>query len=248
MKFPNTARLAAALILLNTATRSTADVLPAPFEAEYEGAKFPFSAKATIALQRIGDYYRYSLRGSVRAAFFKWTDVYDCSVLHIRDDKFAPVEYIHRYSRDPDRNVATRFDWEHRTMRVTRGDGTVQDISDLPPIAWDLMSVQVRLRADVAAATPGAELSYETVEKDEVRKRRLTVKGLDDVLSNERTLKVMMAETEDSKHRHQFWFAKNYAWLPVRVSIDGVSLDLVSPPEGAARAAAPAGETPPSCQ
>jgi hypothetical protein len=248
LKFPNTARLAAALILLHTASPSTADELPTPFEAEYEGAKFPFSATATIALQRIGDYYRYSMRGSVRAAFFKWTDVYDCSLLRVRGNEFIPVEYVHRYSREPDRNTLTRFDWEHRKMHMERGDGTAKDIGELPPIAWDLMSVQVRLRADVAAANRGAELSYDVVEKDEVRKRHLTVEGLDDAQLNDRTLKVMKAEAVDGKHRHQFWFAKNYAWLPVRVSIDGVSLDLASPPEKAARAAAPAGEAPPSCQ
>jgi len=242
------ARLAAALILVYTAAPSTADELPAPFEAEYEGAKFPFSAKATIALQRIGDYYRYSMRGSVRAAFFKWTDFYDCSLLHIQGNEFFPVEYVHRYSREPGRNILTRFDWEHRKAHMMRGDGTAQDIGELPPIAWDLMSVQVRLRADVAAANRGAKLSYDVVEKDQVKKRHLTVEGLDDAQLNERTMKVMKAETENGKHRHRFWFAKNYAWLPVRVSIDGVSLDLVSPPEGAARAVAPGGEAPPSCQ
>ena len=242
------ARLAAALILLHSAAPSTADELPAPFEAEYEGVKFPFSAKATITLQRIGDYYRYSMRGSVRAAFFKWTDVYDCSLLHVRGNEFFPVEYVHRYSREPKRNISTRFDWEHRKMHMIRGDGTAQDIGELPPIAWDLMSVQVRLRADVAAANRGTQLSYDVVEKDEVRKRRLTVKGLEEIQLNDRTLNVMKAEAEDGKHRHQFWFAKNYAWLPVRVSIDGVSLDLVSPPERAARAAASADDTPPSCQ
>ena len=241
-------RVAAALALLSIAAPSTADELPVPFEANYEGIKFPFSAQATIALQRIGDYYRYSLRGSVRAAFFKWGDIYDCSVLHIRDGGFSPMEYVHRSSRTPDRNVAMRFDWEHRSVHITRGDGTAQDIGDLPPIAWDFMSVQLRLRADVAAAKPGTQLTYELVEKDQVRIRHLTVQGLDDMRLQDRMLKVTKAEAEEGRHHQEFWFAKNYAWLPVRVSIDGVSLDLASPPENAARAAAPAADAPPRCQ
>lgn len=237
-----------AFVLLLRATDLPAQELPAPFEAEYEGAKFPFSARATIALQRIGDYYRYSMRGSVRAAFFKWTEVYDCSILRIEGERFYPVEYVHRDSRDRQRNVHTRFDWSLRTLRTTRGGGAVEEKMELPPVAWDLMSIQVRLRADIAHADRGAELSYQVIEKDQVKRRRLKIDGVEEMQFDQHVLHVMKAETEDGKHRHQFWFAKNYAWLPVRVGIGGVTLDLVSPPAEAARAAAPPTDSPPSCR
>jgi hypothetical protein len=238
----------AALSLLPVAAPTPADALPAPFEANYEGSRFPFSASATIALQRMGDYFRFSMRGSVRAAFFKWTDIYDCSVLRLQDGQFFPVEYVHRDSREPERNALTRFDWTNRAMRTTRGDGAVQVLEDLPPVAWDLMSIQVRLRADVAGAARGAELVYPVIEKGHVRKRRLTVASVDEMQANEQTLKVVKAEANDGSHRHQFWFAPNYAWLPVRVSIGDVTLDLVSPPGEAARPASPASESPPTCE
>ena len=248
MTLTSIARPFAALLLFLAAAPSSAEELPTPFEADYEGSKFPFSAKAKITLERIGDYYRYTMRGSVRAAFFKWTEVYDCSVLQVQGAKFYPVESMHRDSRDHRRSVHTRFDWPRRSLRVTRGDGAVEVIGELPPVAWDLMSIQVRLRADVASAEPGAELKYDVIEKDQVKKRRLRIEGIDEVQTDQYLLQVMKAEVEDYKHRHEFWFAKNYSWLPVRVSIGGVTLDLASPPADASRAAIPAADSPPSCQ
>lgn len=248
MTLTSIARPFAALLLFLAAAPSPAEELPTPFEADYEGSKFPFSAKAKITLERIGDYYRYTMRGSVRAAFFKWTEVYDCSVLQVQGAKFYPVESMHRDSRDHRRSVHTRFDWPRRSLRVTRGDGAVEVIGELPPVAWDLMSIQVRLRADISGAKRGAELKYDVIEKGQIRNRRLKVDGIDEIQSEQFVLHVMKAEIEEDKHRHEFWFAKNYSWLPVRVSIGGVTLDLASPPADASRAAIPAADSPPSCR
>jgi hypothetical protein len=242
-----TRRIAFALALLFWATASPAQGLPAPFEAIYEGSKFPLSAKVTIALARMGDYYRFSLRGSVYATFFKWTDVYDCSVLHLKGDGFYPVEYVHRDTRARRHNVRTRFDWPQRTAQVTRGDGTRREIHDLPEIAWDPMSVQVRLRADVAAARRGAELGYDIVGKDKIKHRRVRVSGVDQVPFDGNALQVVKAESISDDHDDAFWFARDYAWLPVRVTMGGVTLDLVSPPGDAARTAAPSADGVPEC-
>ena len=248
MKFANTVRLAAALIFLPMAAISAAAELPAPFEADYEGNKFPFSAKATIALQRIGDYYRYAMRGSVRAAFFKWSDVTDCSILRVQGERFFPVEYAHLDSRNPQRNLHARYDWERRALHIRRGDGAPEVVGDLPADAWDVMSVQLRLRADIAGAKPGTELAYDVIEKNHVKQQRLKIESFDDVQVGGRAMQIVSAEADDGKHRHEFWFAKNYAWLPVRIAISGVALDMVSSPEKAARAALPASNAVPSCE
>lgn len=240
-------RLVFALALFVWAVGSPAQTLPAPFEAQYAGSKFPLSAKVTMALARLGDYYRFTLRGSVYATFFKWTDVYDCSVLRVHGDRFDPIEYVHQDTRESRHNVRVRFDWSQHTVRVMRGDGTQHEIHDLPPIAWDPLSVQLRMRADVAAARAGAELGYDIVGKDSIKHRRVRVSGVDEVSFDESVLQIVKADTISGDHNNAFWFARDYAWLPVRVSIGGVTLDLVSSPGSAARAASAATAKIPGC-
>src|SRR5690606_37262066 len=64
------------------ATAPAADApAPAPFAARYEGHRFPLGARATLALARDGEYYKYSLRGAVYLGFFKGGEIYDCSVM-----------------------------------------------------------------------------------------------------------------------------------------------------------------------
>jgi len=250
LNIPHKVRLAAALLLFPITVAALADGLPAPFEATYEGAKFPFSARATIGLQRMGDYYRYEMRATVHATVFKWTDIYDCSLMRIEEEQFYPIAYVHRDSRDADHNRQARFDRERHAVDLRRGSVGAQVIENVPKDAWDLLSVQMRLRADVANAAPGAELTYDVVEKDEIKARRLKVGGRDEAWLNGQTMGVVKAESigREAKHRHEFWFAADYAWLPVRVSVGGVTLDLVSPPKDAARVSAPSADSPPRCE
>jgi Protein of unknown function (DUF3108) len=237
-----------ALVFCLVVVDAPAQTLPSPFSAEYEGSKFPFSARVTIALSRTGDYYRYTLRGTVRAAFLKWTDVYDCSLLRVDGDTFHPLEYVHRDSRDSRRDVHMRFDWKEHVARTTRGDGTAAEVTPLPDIAWDPMSIQVRLRADVGGADRGAERSYDVVEKGKIKHRRVRFGDVGKMPSGRDSFEVVKVEAVGSKRDNAFWFAKNYAWLPVRVSMGGVILELVSPPDKSARAAAPATDATPVCQ
>lgn len=235
------------LVLCSYATSAPAQNLPTPFEGEYAGSKFPFSAKVTLALSRMGDYFRYTMRGSVSATFFKWTDVYDCSVMRVDGATFYPLEYVHRDTHTSRHDVQARFDWAHRSVRVTRGDGTVRELTGLPNVAWDPLSIQVRLRADVATADGGAERSYAIVEKDEVKQRRVSISGISAMHIDGLLLQVVKARTVGGKHYNEFWFAKNYAWLPIRVSMGGVTLDLVSSPKDAHRDVTPATGAAPGC-
>lgn len=241
-------RCTVVLVLCLAAVGAPAQTLPAPFSAEYEGIKFPLSARVTIALARVGDYYRYTLRGTIRAAFFKWADVYDCSLLRVNGDTFFPLEYVHRDSHDSRRDVRTRFDWKEHVARTTRGHGTAVEVNPLPQIAWDPMSIQVRLRADVAGAERGSERSYDIIEKGKIKHRRVRIGGVGEIQSDRDSVQVVKVETVGGNRDNAFWFARNYAWLPVRVSMGGVTLNLVSPPEDAARPAAPAAGAAPVCE
>lgn len=226
---------------------AAAFTLPAPFEAEYEGSRFPLKAKAKISLSRAGDYYRYTLRGSVHAAMYKWTEVYDCSVVQLRAHEFYPLEYVHRDKRNPRRNIQARFDWQRRSVRIATGDGGEQQLDDLPRVAWDLMSVQLQMRADVPGAAPGTNFDYAVVGKDKITHHRATVEAIEPVDGNKYALEAVKIRAQGPKGVNFFWFAKDYAWLPVRIDLGGVTLQLVSSPEQAARPPADPPSAAPHC-
>jgi hypothetical protein len=233
------------------ATAPAADApAPAPFAARYEGHRFPLGARATLALARHGEYYKYSLRGAVYLGFFKGGEIYDCSVMRLERGVLRPLEYVHRDSRRPGRNLHTRFHWDEGVARTETGAGEVREVALAPPV-WDVMSVQVRLRRDVATAAPGASFEYPVVYRGELRRQRARVEGRETLETEAGRIAATRVRSEDPKRTNFFWFAGDYAWLPVRLTVSGVTLELVSPPGEAARAASEgesdAGTAPPSC-
>lgn len=239
-------RLAPLLWLVLSGAVSAAPTLPAPFEARFEGSRFPLSAKATLALARHGDYYKYTLRGGVYLGFFRGAEIYDCSVMQLQDGTLRPLEYVHLDSRKPERNLHTRFDWAEGRARTVRGDDSVLEVA-LPDTAWDVMSVQVRLRMDVAQAAPEATFVYPVVYRGELRRQRAEVEGRERVETEAGRLTATRVRSEDPKRTNYFWFDGDYAWLPVQLTISEVTLELASPPEEAARPPGPPLAEPPSC-
>lgn len=209
--------------------------VPAPFTARYEGHRFPLSARATLALSRHGEFYRYTLRGAVYLGFFKGTEIYDCSVMQLHEGVLRPLEYVHRDSRKPTRNLRTRFDWARGIARTEGGDGRVRELALAQP-SWDVMSVQVRLRRDVADASPGAVFEYPVVYRGELRRQRARVEDRETIDTDAGRVHATRVRSEDARRTNFFWFAGDYAWLPVRLTVSDVTLELASPPAEAARA------------
>jgi Protein of unknown function (DUF3108) len=228
-----------ALLLASIGT--TAAALPAPFAAQYAGTKFPLNAKAQISLERFGDYYKYVLRGAVFLTFYKASEIYDCSVIEVRDGELYPLEYLHRDKRS---SQHVRYDWPANTIRTTVGDGPVLRLEDVQPVVWDLMSIQVRLRADVPATRRGDQLEYAVVHKGEITRHRARNEGVEAVEAGEQVLQAVRVQAEDRKGGYTFWFAKDFGWLPIRFTLRGVTLELVSPPAQAGREPAPAAGVP----
>lgn len=235
------------VLLLFYAAGAAAGSPPVPFEAEYEGSRFPLSAKAKIALARAGDFYKYTLRGTVRLGFFEVTRIYDCSVMQLGAGTLRPLEYVHRDRRKPGRNLHTRFDWSDATVRTTVGDGSMREIDGLPGVAWDVMSVQVRLRMDVPGAWPGDTFDYAVVHKGELTHHRAEIEGRDTLDAGAREVQAVRVRADGPKRSNRFWFAGGYDWLPVRITMSGVTLELASPPEDAARAAGDSAGQAPGC-
>lgn len=236
----------ALLALVAAGAVPAAPELPAPFEARYEGRRFPLSARATITFARHGEFYRYTLRGAVYLGFFKGTEIYDCSVMELQGGTLRPLEYLHRDSRKPERNLRTRFDWSRGVARTESGDGGVREVALAHP-AWDVMSVQVRLRRDVAGAAVGEAFEYAVVYRGELRRQRAQVEGRETIETEAGRVEATRVRSEDPKRTNFFWFAGDHAWLPVRLTVSDVTLELASPPGEAARPADPAPAEPPAC-
>lgn len=209
---------------------------PAPFEAQYAGRKFPLSAEANISLQRQGDYYKYVLRGGVYVGFYEVSEIYDCSIIRVRDDRLYPLEYLHRDKRS---SQHIRYDWSAGEIRTTVDGGPVRTVAGVQPTVWDLMSIQVRLLADFPQTQRGDQREYTVIHKGEMRRHRARNEGVETIEAGDQKLQTVRIRAEDRKGGYTFWFAKDYAWLPARFTLRGVTLELVSPPADAVRAATP---------
>jgi len=240
--------VAAALALILTAAPTAPAELPAPFEAKYAGRRFPLKAEATLRLERLGDYLRYTMRATVGVGFYVLTETYDCSVMQAQDGALHPLEYRHRDRRDSDRAVGIRFDREHRRARVVRGDGSVAEIEQLPSPVFDVMSIQVRLRADAPALGSEETREYAVVERGGLRTYRVRQGGAESVPANGVALQALKLVAESARRASAFWFAPAYGWLPVRMEVGGVTLTLVSPPEEAARTTGAPTDEVPACE
>ncbi|HEX7045005.1 MAG TPA: DUF3108 domain-containing protein [Burkholderiales bacterium] len=237
-----------ALALILAVAPAAAAELPAPFEAKYTGRRFPLRAEATLRLERLGDYLRYTMRASVAMGFYELTETYDCSVMQVQDGALHPLEYRHRDRRDGERAVRIQFDREHRRARVLRGNGSVTELEQLPSPAFDVMSIQVRLRADAPALGPEETREYAVVEKGGLRSHRVRRAGTESVPANGVAVQALKLAAESPRRTSTFWFAPAYGWLPVRMEVGGVTLTLASPPEEAARPIGPPPEEPPGCE
>lgn len=239
---------AAVLALILTAAPAAAAEVPAPFEAKYTGRRFPLRAEATLRLEHLGDYLRYTMRATVAMGFYVLTETYDCSVMQVQDGALHPLEYRHRDRRDRDRAVRIEFDREHRRARVLRGDGSVAELEQLPSPAFDVMSIQVRLRADAPALGPEETREYAVIERGGLRAHRVRQAGTEFVPGNGVPLQALKVVAESTRRTSTFWFAPAYDWLPVRMEVGGVTLTLASPPEEAARPIGPATDALPGCE
>lgn len=236
-----------AALLLLCAFDAAAVERPAPFVAEYRSAKFPFSAKAEIRLLRAGEYFRYTMHSTVYLGFYRVTETYDCSIGRIRRDELYPLEYVHRDARKERRNLHVRFDQAAGVAHLTRGDGSTTQLRDLPQSVWDPLSIQLKLRTDAANAEVGARFDYAVAEKNGVKRYSASYDGIETILVGENSLEAARVTAESSKRPTIFWFAPKYGWLPVRMTIGQVTLELSSAPATAERPPSPPAAEPPRC-
>ena len=229
------------------AVTGTAQSLPVPFEADYEASKSVLSAKAKIKLSRMGEYYKYTMRSVVYFGFLKLGEAYECSVLHVIGNRLYPVKYVHQKEGEKLPKVQTRFDWTRKTITTTLGDGRERKIENVQYPAWDIFSIHLGLLMEVSSAHRTGQSEYSVVHKGRLTSHRASFEGIETVTTSGDSLQTVKVKVRGPKRANWFWFAKDFAWLPVRIDISDVVLQLVSPPGQAHREVGPPASGVPTC-
>lgn len=228
-------RLAAmiAVALLTAATPVVALELPKPFSATYVGRPYMVGKLVVvITLERSGDRLKYTMRSKASAPFYR-NEFYECSVLALRGDRIYPLEYKHTDKNNAAKNLTGRFDWNTNTATVTRADGKETRITGLVWPVWDPLSLQVGIMNDLLNGKFGTEKVYRVLDRNGVRDRRLRLAG-DEEIETATAPKAIKIERTDGKPE-RLWFASDYDYMPVRIELKGVRVDLASDPTNEVR-------------
>lgn len=221
------AMLIAALLMISAPI--AAIEIPKPFSATYLGRPYAVGKlETTITLERIGVHLRYTMRSQASAPFYR-NEFYECSLMQLRGERIYPLEYKHTDKNNPDKNLTGRFDWNTNTATVTRADGDEARITGLVWPVWDPLSLHVGIMTDLRNGKFGAEKVYRLLDRKGMTERRLRIVGDEQVETQSNTLKAVAVERVGGKSE-QLWFASEHGYMPVRIELKGVHIDLVSDP------------------
>ncbi len=198
-----------------------ADRLPAPFSAYYRGVGSLASACVTLSHEQGG--LRYEFRSK-----FLWRKFHESSTLRVEGGSFYPVEFLHS-EKDPARNIRTLFDWSQGTVRTVVGQ--TQSDEKLPENkeVWDLLSVQLKLMADLRQHNEATEFVYHVVNKrGRIKLYRMQVLGLEKIKTKEGYYDVLKIERVSKKRALYLWLAPKLGYLPIKIKQRGVSMKLYS--------------------
>lgn len=226
------AMLIAALLTISAPV--AAKEIPKPFSATYLGRPYAVGKlEAVITLERIGDHLKYTMKSKASAPFYS-NEFYECSLMAVRGDRIYPIEYKHTDKKTPAKNLTGRFDWKTNTATVTRADGKGTRITDLVWPVWDPLSLHVGIMIGLLNGTFGTGKTYRLLDRDGVRERRLRMAGEEQIETETAALKAVRVERTNGKSE-RLWFAKEHGYVPVRIEIKSIGVDMVSDPGRAVR-------------
>lgn len=244
--------LLAQSVIADTAPNKTAptETLPKPFMAKYAGeekvAVFTVNAALDLELSRVGDYLKYTSNSQLKWSFYD-RKFYDCSIIKIdKDKKLWPVEYLHVDEGDPDNRIETKFDWDAKTVTTHRPDKDKPRSYDITWPTWDPMSLQIALMTIAPQQKKGATQKYASIEKGKLREYEVTFNGEVKTQTHLPDIQVVEVLTVRGDNTGGLWFAPNYGWVPAKIQIDEVTIDLQEHPTFTEQQTASSGDVP-SC-
>lgn len=203
--------------------------LPQPFSASYVGRPYAVGKLETvITLERSSERLRYTMRSKASAPFYR-NEFYECSLMRLRGGRIFPLEYKHTDKNNPDKNLSGRFDWNTNTATVTRADGDAAHITGLVWPVWDPLSLHVGIMTDLRNGKFDTEKVYRLLDRKGITERRLRNVGDEAVEIQTNTVKAVAVERLGGKSE-QLWFASEHGYMPVRIELKGVRVELISDP------------------
>jgi len=205
-----------------------ADVLPTAFSAIYHGRKYVVAtAEAVIALNRHGNYYKYTMDSDVKAPLYR-NHNYDCSVMLIRDGDIYPLEHMHQGSKKAKYNSRTQFDWDERTATVVFEDGHEKTVANLPSPVWDPMSIQIKIMYDITNKNLVEEKVYTIIEHGKLSTYPMGIVGEESIAHSAVLLKTIEVGSDSADHSNKFWFSQDFFFIPIKMEINDVVVEMVS--------------------
>jgi hypothetical protein len=224
---------AASLAMLLASQGATAQSASAiqPFSGRYEGRqKVAFvtaTAVALIELRRSSHFIVYTMQTTVNAPFIE-RRFHDCSVMRIEGERLLPVEYVHRDESDPEKDIRTRFDWPTGSAKTLLGQEPEPKLVALDRPTWDPLSFQVALIALARDRQPGTHEEFRVIERGVLKEHDTTFVG------RVATPAGKPPQYEIVSHKSKGFIAlrllPDEAWRPARVTVDGVTVELVPAP------------------
>lgn len=222
------------LLLILCLTLSTgilsAGTYPVPFSATYQGGKYLiFTAESIISLERYNNYYKYSVTTEGNVLFYT-RRIYDCSVMRIDNDNIYPIEHKHHDEDELEYSSHTTFNWDSRQASTVFGDGRkiVTALVDVP--TWDPVSIHIKVMHDLINNQFTTTNAYKLIEHASLSDQPIKYAGEERVVSSHYSLQGHKVESATG-NANKLWFSSDYQYLPIRMEISGVTVELVSDPE-----------------
>lgn len=211
-------RLTMILILTGTAANSWADLLASGFNAEYQVQHNGIQLGTTTQkLSKLNDtnweYHGEAIpRGFV--TLFVSDRITESSRFTLHNNIIRPLHYLylHRKSRNRERKIELRFDWDKKSVQSIHEN----KIFELPNNTQDLMTFQLQLMRHLQ--TQQTPLTIPIATRKAVVNYPMQIRGEEklEVPAGEYTV-LKLDSQEADKDRYTLWFAKSLDYLPIKI-------------------------------
>lgn len=193
--------------------------IPPAFTARYSG--LGGLIEAHVSLTHRGRFLKYEYRSTLAGLGF-----YECSLVETGARDFWPLRYVHREIQgDGSRDLSIVFERAQRRATLTRG-GERRVLEDIEYPAWDALSVQLRMMADLAAGS--APLKYRVIDKGGLSEYRFRQSAGADLKHAGRDYRTLRIERDAAKRKSYVELAPQLHYVPVRIAYNARVIGWVS--------------------
>ncbi len=223
------AHLILALLILAPPVR--AGLLDAGFDAEFN--VYMAGIYAGISERHVtvtGDTLTYTARSEPRgmARWFTKDIVSEKSTMRLTGDDVQPLEYRYDQTGKDEVHEKVLFDWESKTLTITK-NGKTYPITDN---TYDMLSFQIAMMRKLARLPE--RFTFHVADHHDLHTYTATVTGKEVITTEYRAeMETVRVDSVNEKEnlKFTFWCAPALDYLPVRIRIVRMDLDMGSTTE-----------------